>query len=399
MRVRFIGQKGIPALFGGVESHVESLAEALCRRGHEVSVCVRPWYTPRGLKVCRGATLVRTPTLKTKHGDASVHSFLCSVQALFSGSDIIHYQAMGPAAFSFLPRLFGKKTVATIHRLDWAADKWGWVAKRLLKAGEYLSVKVPLRTVVVSADLQRYFLKRYGKETVLIPHGRMAARPAAPRIIKDKFHLRGKDYVLFLGRLTPEKRADWLIESFREMKKNVPAARRLKLVLAGGSSATDDHVRKLKTLQGGDSDIIFAGYVSGREKSELLSNALLFVLPSSLEGAPVALLEARSFGLCCLASDIPPHREAIRSGTDGLLFKQEDRGDLTRKLARLVSDRSLAARLGKAARARADRAPDWDEIARRYEMVYYEAAARPPERRVETRAAGRPGTGGRRQRT
>jgi glycosyltransferase involved in cell wall biosynthesis len=384
VRIRFIGQKGIPARFGGVESHVESLAGELAARGHDVAVYVRPWYTPRELKTYLGVRLIRLPTLNTKHGDAAVHSFLCSVQAIFSDAGIIHYHAIGPAFFSIIPRLFGKKVVVTVHRLDWEAAKWGPVARLLLKAGEYVSVKVPHRTIVVSAELQAHIRKKYGKETVHIAHGRSKIEPAAPRTITRKYSLRGRDYILFLGRFSPEKRVDWLLDSYREMKKSCPRARGVKLVLAGGSSATDDYVRKLTRSGGDDPDIIFTGYVTGREKSELLTNALLFVLPSSLEGSPVALLEAFGHGLCCLASDIPPHREAIRPGEDGLLFKHSDRADLTRKMTQLISDRTQRQRLGRAAKAKVSRAPGWKEVARRHEMLYNEIvpeAARPKKRR------------------
>ena len=387
MRIRFIGQKGIPARFGGVEFHVESLAEGLAGRGNDVAVYVRPWYTPRGLKSYQGVRLVHLPTLNTKHGDAAVHSFLCSVQAIFSDADIIHYHAIGPAFFSILPRLFGKKVVVTVHRLDWEAAKWGPVARLLLKAGEYVSVKVPHRTIVVSAELQDHFRKKYGKETVHIAHGRSKVEPAEPRTITRKYSLRGQDYILFLGRFSPEKRVDWLLDSYREMKKSCPGSRGVKLVLAGGSSATDDYVRTLKKSQDKDPDIIFTGYVTGREKSELLTNALVFVLPSSLEGSPVALLEAFGYGLCCLASDIPPHREAIRPGEDGLLFKHNDRADLTRQLTRLVCDRAQRQKLGRAAKAKASRAPEWKEVARRHERLYNEigpeVAARPKKGRPD----------------
>lgn len=374
MRIRFIGQKGIPARFGGVEAHVESLAQELAGRGHDVAVYVRPWYTPRELESYRGVRLVHVPTLNTKHADAAVHSFLCSVQAIFSDADIIHYHAIGPAFFSILPRLFGKKVVVTVHRQDWQAAKWGPVARLLLKAGEHVSVKVPHRTIVVSAELQDHIRTKYGKETVHIAHGRSRVEPAEPRTITRKYSLRGQDYILFLGRLSPEKRVDWLLDSYREMKKSSPRSRGVKLVLAGGSSATDDYVRTLKKSRDKDPDIIFTGNVTGREKSELLTNALVFVLPSSLEGSPVALLEAFGLGLCCLASDIPPHREAIRSGADGLLFKHNDRADLTRQMTRLVCDRARRQRLGRAAKAKVSRAPGWKEVARRHEMLYNEIA-------------------------
>lgn len=370
MKIRFIGQKGIPATFGGVEYHVEHLAGALARRGHDVAVYVRPWYTPPGLGSQAGARLIRLPTIRTKHADAAVHSLLATLQASVSNADIIHYHAIGPGAFSFLPRFSGKKVVVTVHRLDWESGKWGPAARFMLRAGEFISARAPQATIVVSSELQRYFRERYGKETTLIPHGRVVPEPAPPRLIQTKHGLRGKDFILFMGRLSPEKRADWLIQAFLEAKDRRPAFRGLKLVLAGGSSATDEVVRALRERAAGRPDIISTGYVTGAEKEELLANARLFVLPSSLEGSPIVLLEAQSRGLCCLASDIAPHREAIESERDGLLFRSDERADLTRSLIRLVEHPSLAARLGRSARARSARAPGWDEVALRHERLY-----------------------------
>lgn len=370
MKIRFIGQKGIPATFGGVEYHVEHLAGALARRGHDVAVYVRPWYTPAGLISHAGARLIRLPTIRTKHADASVHSLLATLHAAISDADIIHYHAIGPGFFSFLPRLFGKKVVVTVHRLDWESEKWGPPARFMLRSGEFISARAPYATVVVSSELQRYFKEKYERETSLIPHGRVIPEPAPPSVIRTKHGLRGKDFILFMGRLSPEKRVDWLVEAFREAKRRRPEFRGLKLVLAGGSSATDDVVRALHEHAGRAPDIIFTGYVTGAEKAELLANARLFVLPSSLEGSPIVLLEAQSRGLCCLASDIASHREAIESGRDGLLFRSDEREDLTRSLIRLIEHPSLAARLGRGAKARSARAIGWDEVALRHERLY-----------------------------
>jgi glycosyltransferase involved in cell wall biosynthesis len=135
-----------------------------------------------------------------------------------------------------------------------------------------------------------------------------------------------------MGRLTPEKRVDWLIRAFQDLIKNSADSKHLKMVIAGSSSATHDYVKKLENMSTDDNRIIFTGYVTGRVKEELLSNALLFSLPSRLEGYRIVLLEAKSYGICCLASDIDPHREAIDHEIDGLLFKHDDISDLASKL-------------------------------------------------------------------
>jgi len=377
MKIAHIGQKGIPATFGGVESHVDRLSRRQVQRGHSVSVYVRNWYTPKSLKEYEGVRLVHVPTLKTKHLDAAVHTFLCTLHCLFQRTEIIHYHAIGPASFSFIPRIFGRKVVMTVHRLDWGAEKWGRLARILLRAGERVGLRTAHKAIAVSEDIRAYIKAEYGKNAALIPNGVELPRPVPPVLIKDKYGLNGQDYVLFMGRLTPEKRVDWLIRSFQEAKKVSAPPGKLKLVIAGGTSGTDAYVDELHGLGGGDPGILFTGYVTGREKEELLTNALLFVLPSSLEGHPIALLEAKSFGCCTIASDIPPHREVIKDGVDGFLFRASDQDELTKVLVRLIGDPGIVERVGKASCAGMKKRPTWTEVEDLTDRVYRSALGRP----------------------
>ncbi|MCU0611812.1 MAG: glycosyltransferase, partial [Candidatus Eisenbacteria bacterium] len=186
MKIAFIGQKGIPVTFGGVEYHVDALATGLAARGEDVSVYVRSWYTPRKLQRVNGVRLLHLATIRTKHLDASVHSLLCSLHVLFAGADIVHYHGIGPAVFSLIPRLFGTRVVVTVHRLDWQTEKWGRIARWFLRLGEYLAVRIPDRTIVVSEDLQRHFRECHGKETVHISHGIELPHLRAPGVIREK---------------------------------------------------------------------------------------------------------------------------------------------------------------------------------------------------------------------
>ena len=370
MKIAFIGQKGIPITFGGVEYHVDRLSRELVASGHDVTVYVRNWYTDKNLKSYDGVRLIHIPTIKWKHLDASIHSLLCSIDSLFRGYDIIHYHGIGPSFFSVIPKLFGNNVISTIHRLDWETDKWGRIAKRLLKFGEYISVKIPKKTFVVSQDLFKYIKDKYGKEPIHIPHGIDLPHLRNPELINKKYGLKGGDYILFMGRLVPEKRVDWLIQSFQTLSNKSVYAKDIRLVIAGGSSATPGYVKKLKEMSDNHSRIIFTGYVTGLEKEELLSNALIFSLPSYLEGFPIVILEAKSYGICCLVSDIPPHQEAIRAGHDGVLFSSEDLTDLTRRLQSLIDNPEEARRLGNNACATARKRPAWSEVAQRSEKVY-----------------------------
>jgi glycosyltransferase involved in cell wall biosynthesis len=377
MRILFIGQKGIPARFGGIEYHVDELSRGLAARGHDVRVYVRDWYTDKKIKSADGVRLIHLPTIRSKHLDASIHSLLSSFHASFSGADIIHYQAIGPAFFSWIPRLLGKKVVCTVHRQDWKSEKWRPVARTFLKIAERASIRFPQRTIVVSRTLQEYFKKKYGKETIHITHGRFPTVRREPSLITVKYGLKGKDYILFLGRLVPEKRVDLVIRAYLKIKGTSPAVQNVLLIIAGGSSATDAYAQRLKDMSAQDPSIRFVGFVSGIEKEELLTNALVFVLPSCLEGFPIALLEAKSYGLCCLVSDISPHREAVRDGYDGLLFRAEDFSDLADKLLLALENEESLADLKKQACEETRRGVTWAEASEQTERVYKEILGSP----------------------
>lgn len=370
VKIAHIGQKGIPAVFGGVDFHVEELSRRLVQRGHKVYVYVRNWHTDREMKEYHGVSLIHAPAIRTKHLDAVVHSFTSSLHSIFNSYDIVHYHGLGPTIFCGLPKVFRSKVLVTMHGLDWQRGKWGFLAKTFLKSTEITAMYIPDKTIVVSKAQKEYFEKKYGKECVYIPNGvNIPQRRLSSDIRKEKFGLEGKDYLFWIGRLTPEKRVDRLIKAFKEIKSKMA---NLKLVIAGGSSATDQYVKTLRKIAGKDKRIIFTGYVAGQEKEELFSNALLFILPSYLEGLPIALLEAMSYRLPCLVSDIPPHREVINERVNGFLFKSNDFSDFVKKLGRLLENPERLRNIGENARRKVEKEYDWDEVVRKTEEVYKE---------------------------
>jgi len=365
MRIAYIGQKGIPATFGGVEYHVEDISVRLAQRGNDVTVYVRTWYTPSDIMSYEGVNLCHKPTINTKHLDAFVHCLICSLHCAFNRPDIVHYHAIGPSFFAWIPRIAGVKTVSTIHRFDYDAAKWGGFAKWFLRFCEKVALKVPHKTIVVAKHQQRYY-KSLGYQTTNIPNGVPLPKPTSPEIIKEKYGLQGSDYILFLGRLVPEKRVDWVINAFQQLRKED-----ISLVIAGGSSATDDYVKMLKKKAKGNPKIIFTGYVSGQLKEELFSNAATFVIPSELEGLPIALLEAMSYGLPCLASDIPPHSEVIEESINGFLFKGDSFDDFVNTLIKLLGlDGEVKKHVGNNAREHVAKYYDWDDVVDEIEKLY-----------------------------
>jgi glycosyltransferase involved in cell wall biosynthesis len=378
-----VGTKGIPATFGGIERHVEELGARLAARGHRVTVHCRLNYTGPQREKCevvsrrlwrhRGMDLRLMPSVGTKHLDAITHTALAAFREIFGGHDIVHFHALGPSLLSFLPRLSGHRIVATVHGLDWQRRKWGSLAKMALRTGEWTITHFPHRTIVVSKTLHEHFRHVHRRETVHIPNGVDLPELRPPREITERWGLRGGDYVLFLSRLVPEKRADVLIRAFR----GLPTARRL--VIAGGSSMSDDHVAALREMARGDERILFTGNVTGNLLAELMSNAFVFILPSEMEGLPIVVLEALSYGRCVLASDIEVNREVLAPGGEpwGRLFRVNDAESLRAELAALEADPDAVEALGRAARGRVASAFSWDRIADQTEALYRELTARP----------------------
>jgi glycosyltransferase involved in cell wall biosynthesis len=366
LKIAFVGQKGIPAHFGGVEFHVDELARRLARRGHRVSTYVRAWYTPRDLATYEGVQLVHTPTIRTKHLDAALHSFTSSLHALAQDYDVVHYHALGPSFFAWIPRLRGHKVAVTVHALDWQRPKWGLGAKAFLKTTERCAIHLPHSTIAVSRALQGYFETKYGHAIHYIPNGVNVPPLSPPHHITEAYELRGQDYVLSLGRLVPEKRVEWLIRAFRATSSPQ------RLVIAGDDQDARGYAQRLRQVAENDPRLLFTGPVSGQVKEELLSNALFYASASGVEGLPIALLEAMAHSRCCLVSNIPPHQEIIEAGRDGLLFEGDDEELLAGALeALLAQPNSYRQAIGQRAQRKVREQYTWEQVAGATERLYY----------------------------
>lgn len=357
--VTFVGSRGIPATYGGVERYVEEVSTRLARRGYRVSVYCRPHYTNRRGNYC-GVELRRLPCIPTKHLEAISHTFLATWHVLFCEDEIVHYQAQGPALLIWLPRLFGRKTVVTVQGLDWQRSKWGRLARAVLKAGEWASAHLPDRTIVVSQDLEQHYREQYGITAMCIPNGVNDTTRKAAREIQ-RWGLEPGRYILSVGRLVPEKGYDMLLRAFGRVKTDK------MLVVVGGSSYTDAYVAGLRNSVTQNS-VVFTGYVYGTVLDELFSNAYLFVSASEVEGLPIALLEAMSFGVCVLASDIPPHQEML--GGLGYTFRAQDEQGLAASLQTLLEQPNLVKEAGEKLRRRVLDTYNWERIVDATEILY-----------------------------
>jgi glycosyltransferase involved in cell wall biosynthesis len=378
LRIAFIGGRGVIGKYSGIETCYEEAGARLAEMGHQVTAYCRSYFTPE-IPQHRGMRIVRLPTIRTKHLETLVHTFLSTIHACFSNCDVVHYYTLGPSLFSFLPRLFGKKTVVSVQGLDWQRKKWARTARCALKFCEWTSARLPNATVVVSRALQEHYRARYAKECTYVPNGtRIRERRTGDYL--ESIGLEPDGYALFLGRFSPEKNCHFLIEAFERL--DTP----MKLVLAGGSSHTDDYVARLRGHK--SKRIRILDWISGDALEEVLTNAAIFVLPSDLEGLSLALLDAMSAGVCVLASDAPANAEAL--GDAGFTFRRGDLDDLQRMLALLLPDTILRQNTGRRAQARVRQNYLWEDVAKGTEAVY-SSLIKIPKRTasVDRKAAGR----------
>lgn len=306
MKIAMIGHKRIPSREGGIEIVVEELAARMVKMGHKVIAYNRSGHHVSGEEFetyqgsdYQGIQLKDVWTIDKKGLAAMTSSVSASIRIAFGKYDVVHYHGEGPCAMMWLPKLFGKRCVATIHGLDWQREKWkNGFGSKYIKFGEKVAVKCADEIIVLSESVQEYFEKTYGRKTVFVPNGVNRPQLLEAEEINGKWNLSCCDYLLFLGRLVPEKGLRYLIQAYRKVQTDK------KLVIAGGTSDTDTFVEELKEMAKGDKRILFTGFVQGKLLQELYSNAYLYILPSDLEGMPLSLLEAMSYENCCVVSDI-----------------------------------------------------------------------------------------------
>lgn len=323
MKIAVIGAKGLPPKQGGIEHYCAELYPRIVAQGHSVDLFARSSYTYGSWLESydfQGVRVISIPSVDFRGVDAFFTSALGAIAATGKEYDIVHFHALGPSLFTFLPGIFkSAKIVVTCQGLDWQRAKWGTFSTGLIRLGERAAVRYAHEIVVVSEELCSYFLRTYGRKTIYIPNA-----PANYFESDSNFSygsslgLKQGRYLLFLGRLVPEKRPDLLLEAFQALK---PAG--WKLVFVGGISDTELFVSKLLDKIARDPDVVFADELRGTHLAEIVRGAGLFVLPSDVEGLPLAMLEAMREGIPVVASNIPPHQQLVGEKR-GLLFQAGD---------------------------------------------------------------------------
>lgn len=375
LKVAMIGHKRIPSREGGVEVVVEELSTRFTQRGYEVEAYNRSGYHVSGKdfgnsrkKFYNGIRIIIVPTFRNGKLNAIVYSVLATFRALFGGYDVIHYHAEGPCSTLFIPKLFGIRVVATIHGLDWQRAKWGNFASRVLKFGEKMAAKYADEVIVLSKNVQQYFMNTYGRKTHFIPNGITRPEIREVKEIAEKYGLYKDGYILFLARLVPEKGLHYLIEAFEAIETDK------KLVIAGGSSHSFEYMKQVQEMAAKDERIIMTDFVQGRVLEELYSNAYLFVLPSDVEGMALSLLEAMSYGNCCLVSDINENTEVVED--KAVSFKKGDVSDLKEKLEYLLFHPEKVTEYKKESTDFICKKYNWEDVVDQTESLYYTKRAK-----------------------
>lgn len=368
MRIFFVGQKGIPVKFGGVEKHVDDLATKLAADGHEVFVYTRPNYSDKNLKEYKGINLISLPNIQTKNLDAISHTFLACLDLIFRrrNVDIIHFHSIGPSSLLWMIKFFKPRTpvVATFHTQCYFHKKWGSFAKMYLRFGEYVCCKLADRVIVVSKTLKKYAIDKYKVDAINIPNGVNAPVIIGAETIREKWGLEPGSYFLYVSRLIRHKGAHYAIEAYKKLNTDK------KMVIVGGGFFTDKYVQEVEEMAAGFDNIIVTGEQFGAPLAELFSNAFAFVQPSESEGLSIALLEAMSYRKAVVVSDIPENMEVIED--KGLSFENKNIDDLAVKMQQLLDDPQLVEDLAQRGHDHVRQNYNWEDITRGVVEVYEE---------------------------
>jgi len=369
LRIAMIGSRGLPLVYGGIERHVAEIGSRLAARGHDVTVFGRRPFSRGGEH--RGMRIKVLPSIPTKNLETASNTLLTTLRVLFDRFDIVHYHGIGPSLFSWIPAAGGIQTVATVHALDYRQSKWGSAARALLRVGERTAICRTSAAIAVSRLMAAGLEERYGRVVTYIPNG-ATIFPMPPFNEARSLGIESGRYILTVGRFIVERGFHTLLEAMHEVPTDY------RIVIAGDAHFEERYARRLRSLA--DSRAVFPGYISGPLLNELYAHCAFYVLPSSVEGLPISLLEAMSFSRPVLVSDIPENLE-IAEGI-AATFRSGDAADLARAVGEMLRiDEEERRMRGAAARERVEREYTWDRVTDDVEALYLRLAGRRSSRR------------------
>lgn len=364
MKIAILGTRGIPANYSGFETSVEETAWRLVERGHEVTVYCRKNIINHSGQIYRGIRLVKLPSIRSKHLDTPSHTTLSVLHVITRSyrPDVIQMYGVGNALWLIPLRLSGIRLVSVVDGLDWKRKKWKKFASLFLKISQYFAVWLSDEYVVDSRVVIEFYAKLFNKKPTYIPYGANIPIQVLDTNLIWEFGLAPNKYILFVGRLVPEKGVQYLIHAFELVQTD------MNLVIVGDNVHDKQYVNKLKSTN--DPRIRFLGFVYGDGYKQLNSYAYVYVQPSELEGTSPALLGAMGFGNCVLVSDIPENCETI--GDAGVTFHRNNEKDLAAELQKLIDNPERVMHFKNLAQTRVKLHYNWNKITDEYERIFHQ---------------------------
>ncbi|MBD3374877.1 glycosyltransferase [candidate division KSB1 bacterium] len=363
MKIAVMGIRGIPANYGGFETFAEELAPRLVERGHDVTVFGRSNIIDYKEPYYKGVRIKILPTISHKYLDTVVHTWVSTMASFFTPFDVVFICNSANALFCLFPRLWGKPTILNVDGLEWQRQKWNTFGKLFYKISEWLATVIPSAIVTDAREVERYYQKRFNKESIFIPYGAPENKVTTQEIL-DQYQLQPQEYILYVSRMEPENNAHRVVKAFERVKTDK------KLVMVGDAPYSSDYIAELKKTQ--DQRIIFTGYVFGRGYKELQSHAYFYVQATEVGGTHPALLEGMGYGNCVLANDVPEHREVL--GPAGIYFDRFDDRDLAEKMQYLCDQPETMKNYRVNVKQRVKDRYSWDKVTEQYERLFRRAA-------------------------
>ncbi len=363
MKIAIMGIRGIPANYGGFETFAEELAPRLVKMGHEVTVYGRSNMIDYDQDFYKGVRIKILPTISHKYLDTVVHTLVCAVYSFFKPYDVVFICNSANALFALLPRLWGKPVVLNVDGLEWKRQKWNWAGKAFYKISEFLATFLPNHIVTDAVDVQRYYEKRFKKQSTFIPYGAPEEKAATHEVL-DLYGLEPGEYVLYVSRMEPENNAHRVVRAFEKVHTDK------KLVMVGDAPYSHEYIANLKKTK--DARIIFTGYVFGQGYRELQSNAYFYVQATEVGGTHPALVEGMGYGNCILANDVPEHHEVL--GNTGVYFSRTEDDDLRAKMQMLLDNPNIVEQRRRIVTQRVRAKYSWDRVAEQYVDLFKKAA-------------------------
>lgn len=368
MNIAFIGIRGIPVVYSGYETFSEICASELVKRGHTVTVYCRNAYVNPKKKSHKGVRLIVLPTIRSKNFDTIFHSFISTIHACFSNYDTILYLSVGNSLFSFLPRLFGKRTVVNVDGMDWKRKKWGAIAKWFLNTSEWLATFLPNEIVTDSDFIEKYYLEKYNKKSVYIPYGGFTNLNTtnSQKILKKYGLTRGK-YLIWNGRMVPDNHIEDLVLAYKRV--NSP----FKCIILGDDLYSDVYKKQLLAYAGDDKRFIFPGFVAHDTAGILIKNAFAYVETKRSGGTHPSLVEAMSLGALIISDDCTANVDVL--GTGAITYSEQlGHKDLYTVLTKILksSNKKKNEEFKSRIRQRYKKYYNWDNIIRLYEKILWQ---------------------------